>query len=229
MLSGMSSTGVIFDLDGTLVNTLDDIADAMNAVLAENGLPPHPVDAYRTFIGNGMRNLVRSALPERFRGAGELDRIFALMIERYGANLLVKTAPYPGVRELLGELRKRSVPCAVHSNKPHDQAVRVVAALFPDEGFFEVRGQEDGVPRKPDPEVALRIARFLQLDPREMIYLGDSDVDMKTALAAGMRPIGAAWGFRGAGELLASGAEVVIERPGDLLELLNRKGRPERG
>ena len=215
----MEFDGVIFDLDGTLVDTLEDIGDAMDRVLAREGAPGHTYAEYRYLIGHGIRNLVTEALPAELRSDERVARCYERMIDDYGANSLVKTRPYEGVPELVRGLRAGGVPLAIHSNKSDALTHDIVAALLDPEDFVAVHGARPDAPLKPDPAVALAIAARFGLPPARVVYLGDSLVDMRTATAAGMLPVGASWGFRTCEELVESGAAVVIDAPLDLLEL----------
>ncbi len=215
----MEFDGVIFDLDGTLVDTLEDIADAMNRVLALEGAPGHAYAEYRYLIGHGIRNLVTEALPAELRSAERVKRCYARMLEDYGAHALVKTRAYEGVPELVRALRADGVPLAVHSNKADGPTQAIVAALLDPGDFAVVAGARPDVPLKPDPAVALDIAARFGLPPARVVYLGDSLVDMRTGTAAGMIPVGAAWGFRTPEELVESGAAAVIDAPLELLAL----------
>lgn len=210
---------VIFDLDGTLADTILDIAEAVNISLASRGLPVHDIPAYKLMVGKGFANLVAQALPPGYpREAAELIRAEASA--RYAAHPLDKTRAYPGIPELLEALATTGLGRAILSNKPQALVDLVVEGLFPEAGFALVRGEGPGFPRKPDPAQALDLASRLGLEPGQIIYLGDSDVDMETAHNAGMVAVGAAWGFRGARELVQAGADHVIEAPLDLLALL---------
>ena len=215
----MEFDGVIFDLDGTLVDTLEDIGDAMDRVLAREGAPGHTYAEYRYLIGHGIRNLVTEALPAELRSDERVARCYERMIDDYGANSLVKTRPYEGVPELVRALRAGGVPLAVHSNKSDALTRDIVAALLDPDDFVVVHGARPDAPLKPDPAVALAIVARFGLPPARVVYLGDSLVDMGTATAAGMIPVGAAWGFRTRAELAESGAAVVIDAPLDLLAL----------
>ena len=211
--------GVIFDLDGTLVDTLEDIADAMDRVLAAEGAPGHTYEEYRYLIGRGIRNLVTESLPAELRSVERIARCYERMIEDYGRNSLVKTRAYEGVPELVRALRAGGVLLAIHSNKADAPTQALVAALLDPADFVVVHGARSDAPLKPDPAVALAIAERFELPPARVVYLGDSLVDMLTATAAGMIPVGALWGFRTREELVESGAAVVIEAPLDLLSL----------
>ena len=215
----MEFDGVIFDLDGTLVDTLEDIGDAMDRVLAREGAPGHTYGEYRYLIGHGIRNLVTEALPAELRSDERVARCYERMIDDYGVNSLVKTRPYEGVPELVRGLRAGGVPLAIHSNKSDALTHDIVAALLDPEDFVAVHGARPDAPLKPDPAVALAIAARFGLPPARVVYLGDSLVDMRTATAAGMLPVGASWGFRTCEELVESGAAVVIDAPLNLLEL----------
>jgi phosphoglycolate phosphatase len=214
---------VFFDLDGTLLDTLRDLADSGNAVLESRGHPVHPVDAYRTFIGNGMVNLVRDIFPEEHRPdeGAETDAILAEYREAYGRNWRNTTCPFPGIAEVLDALSERRVPVGVLSNKAHDFTVKCVEEFLGDWTWEVVLGARDGVAKKPDPAAALEAARSVDMDPGRCWFVGDSDVDMFTAVNAGMRAVGVSWGFRSVGELREAGAEEILDEPRDLLDLLS--------
>ncbi len=209
---------VLFDLDGTLLNTLEDLANAMNHVLEKWGLPPHALEDYKRFVGDGVENLVRRALPENMRDPSLVAKGVAAMRQEYSKAWALCTKPYPGVRELLDGLRARSIPMAVLSNKPDDFTKKMVKSFLGSWEFHPVLGERADLPRKPDPAGALEIASILKVQPERFLYLGDTDTDMKTAVSAGMFPVGALWGFRSAEELLSSGARKLIGRPQELLE-----------
>jgi phosphoglycolate phosphatase len=216
---GLRYDGVVFDLDGTLVDTLEDIADAMDRVLALEGAPGHSCEEYRYLIGHGIRNLVTLALPAELRDEATIGRCYQRMIEDYGRNSLVKTRAYDGVSELIRALRAAEIPLAIHSNKSDELTQAIVAALLDPADFVVVAGARPDAPLKPDPAVALAIAARFGLPPARVVYLGDSLVDMRTATAAGMVAVGAAWGFRTPQELTESGAAAVIDAPLELLDL----------
>lgn len=212
---------VLFDLDGTLLDTLEDLGDSMNAVLLGLHLPQHSMDKYRYFVGDGVEELVRRCLPEDQRGDQALiARGLEAMKAEYGRRWDQKTRPYDGVTEMLKVLPQRGLQMAVFSNKPDHFTRAVVSRYFPDTPFAAVVGALPGVGKKPDPSGAIGIARRMRLDPSEFLYVGDTNTDMKTAVSAGMYPVGALWGFRTADELLASGAKVLIECPLDMLNLV---------
>ncbi len=215
--------GVLFDLDGTLLDTLEDIGRSANEALEVLGFPPHPIEAYRQFIGDGITMLFRRALPDGVDGAA-IDQCVGGFRETYGRGWNVATRPYPGVPELLDGLAARSLSMAVLSNKPHEFTVQCVNEFLPRWTFRVVLGDREGFPRKPDPGEAMRIAAQFDLAPRQMAYLGDSAIDMATARRAGMFAVGAAWGFRSVDELQASGARRIVAHPLDLLKLLDHEG-----
>jgi len=211
---------IVFDLDGTLLNTLDDIADSVNRMLEEKGLPTHTVDAYRFFIGNGWRMLVTRALPEDQRSDERIDTCVERSRIIYHANWNRKTRAYAGVSDLMDRLQERGIPLAVLSNKPHDFALRYAEAYLGQWKFEAILGYSDRFPPKPDPTAALEIATRIGVAPENFLFVGDSAVDMRTAHAAGMHAVGAAWGFRGAKELEDSGCRILIHHPLEILPLL---------
>jgi phosphoglycolate phosphatase len=210
----------IFDLDGTLLNTLADLGDAANSVLRELGLPVHDYDAYKIFIGNGMKMLMTRALPREKRQEETIQNALAAMEEIYSRNWKNKTHAYEGVEDLLDEIEGRGLPMAVLSNKPDRLTKQTVQSFFPNRRFVSVRGARDGFPIKPDPTAALEIAGEMGCQPEDICYLGDTSMDMQTARRAGMFPVGALWGFRSAEELKEYGAEHLISHPLELLSFL---------
>jgi phosphoglycolate phosphatase len=212
---------VLFDLDGTLLDTLEDIADATNRILARHGYPIHPIDAYRYFVGEGARTLVRRVLPADARDDKTVDEMYAEFRGEYALNWNAKTRPYDGIPEMLDGVVARGLKIAVLSNKPDDLTKKCVVELLPRWSFTAVLGHHDGIPPKPDPTGALEVARGLGDRPERILYLGDSSIDMKTALASGMYGVGVLWGFRPRAELEESGARVVIEKPYDVFDLLD--------
>jgi phosphoglycolate phosphatase len=226
----MPETGfsaVIFDLDGTLLDSLDDLADSMNAVLAAMDAPGHPVEDYRFFVGEGIVKLAERVLPPDRRDEAAVRRCVELMSDEYRRRWDQKTRPYQGVRELLDGLARRRVPMSILSNKPAEFTRDAVARLLADWRFDFVLGVSDGLPRKPDPAGALRICRDWGIPPESCLFLGDTRTDMRTARSAGMYAVGALWGFRTAEELLAHGARALISRPIELLRFfpVSRPGR----
>lgn len=216
----MKFKAVLFDLDGTLLDTLDDLADSMNAVLAGAGFPAHEVEAYKYFVGNGLRNLTEKCLPAEHRSPGEVDLHLDRLRREYELRWDKKTKPYKGIPELLDALVSQGIKIAVLSNKADEFAIRVVKKLLPGWRFEAVVGEKPGYPKKPDPAGAIAIAAQLGIPCHEFLYLGDTNVDMKTAVSAGMYAVGALWGFRKADELAEGGARVLIPEPTALLDLL---------
>jgi len=216
----MAIRGVIFDLDGTLLDTLADIACAMNRVLAGRGLAEYPLTDYRWFVGDGAEVLVRRTLSGHAAGEEMISQCLAEFKSAYSASWNVLTKPYPGIPALLDALEKKGMGMAVLSNKPHELTVRCVGAFLPRWRFAAVLGEQPGRLRKPDPAGALEAARLLHVPPRDIVYLGDTATDMQTAIAAGMMPVGALWGFRPAAELLESGARHLIETPSGLMDVV---------
>lgn len=209
----MSHRAVIFDLDGTLIDSLADIGLAANSVLESFGLPLHPLARYKDFIGEGVGRLFQRALPEDHRTDEWVTRSGAAFQSAYANRWNQKTVLYAGISDLLDALRARQIPMAVLSNKPDAFTRKCVDWFLAPWNFAAVAGEKPPTPRKPDPQGALLIAQTLQVDPHEVLYLGDTPVDMETARRAGMTALGVAWGFRPAAELTESGAEAVISVP----------------
>ena len=216
----MSYCAVMFDLDGTLLDTLEDLADAMNVALGQLGCPARPIEEFKLIVGDGVVVMAQRSLPESRRDEATIARCVALVREEYGKRWADKTHPYAGIPELLDALAGRGIRMAVVSNKPDDFTRLCVGRLLPRWRFDAVIGVSPATPPKPDPKGVLESAARLGLAPADFLYLGDTNTDMRTAVAAGMFPVGALWGFRSAEELLASGAKVLIGKPGDLLPLL---------
>ncbi len=216
----MKYRALLFDLDGTLLDTLKDIADSANNVLACFGFPQHEVVDYKYFVGSGMRALAFRALPENHRDQATVDKITAQIEKEYSKRWANNTRPYPGIPEMLDALAISGIKMAILSNKPQKPAEQTVSTLLPRWHFEIIAGAQPDVPLKPDPTAALQIAGKMNISPSEFIYLGDSAIDMKTAVAANMYPVGALWGFRMADELLSGGAKALIQKPSQLLSLL---------
>lgn len=212
--------GYIFDLDGTLLDTLASIANSFNRSLRSLGYPDHPVDSFRYFIGDGQRKCVERCLPE---GASE-EEIIALMAHQtrdYALTWQQNVTVYDGIEPLLETLQDRGKQLAVLSNKNHEFAVQCVSHFFPKVSFDVVMGYAPDVPHKPDPTGALKIAAAMGLAPNEIAFIGDSAPDMKTAVASGNLAIGALWGFRDFAELKSAGAQHIIDHPSRVLTVGN--------
>jgi phosphoglycolate phosphatase len=215
----MIHNAVLFDLDGTLLDTLADLGASMNRALARLGFLPHPVGSYKTFVGEGVSVLAQRALPPDRRDEASVKACVEAMGEEYAIHWMDATRPYDGIAELLSGLAKRTIKLAILSNKPHAMTRLLVAHFFPQTRFDSVNGARDGVPKKPHPIGALTIAQQLKIAPEHFLYLGDSGVDMETATSAGMFPVGALWGFRDEQELLIHGAKALIKHPLELLKI----------
>jgi len=217
----MKYSAVLFDLDGTLLDTLEDLGGSVNSVLVSLGFPGHGMEAYRYFVGDGVENLVRRSLPDEVRGDENLVREgVSKMRAEYSRRWHERTRVYDGITELLDGLEARGVRCAVLSNKPHPAVLDVMGHYFPRRRFDAALGARPHVPNKPDPAAALEIGRMLGIAPSRFVYLGDTNTDMQTAIAAGMLPVGALWGFRTEAELRESGAAVLVAHPREVLDLL---------
>ncbi|HBI14552.1 MAG TPA: HAD family hydrolase [Desulfobulbaceae bacterium] len=218
----MQHKAVIFDLDGTLLDTLDDLAASGNRVLAAAGMPVHPEDRYRFFVGDGLQVLIERIVPPDRRDPEQLAALVEAFREDYGRNWDVHTRLYEGVAFLLSALQEEGLAINVLSNKPDDFTRLCVSRYLHAWSFREILGQRPGMARKPDPAGALYIADKLGLPPSAFLYLGDTGTDMQTAVSAGMHAVGALWGFRTAEELLASGAADLAGQPLDVLRLMQR-------
>jgi phosphoglycolate phosphatase len=207
----------IFDLDGTLLNTLEDLADSMNCVLERNRLPRHDLSAYKYFVGDGIDMLVQRALPFEVASENEFQRFVREMKTEYAGRWLNKTRPYPGVVEMLAAFAAANFKTAVLSNKPDDASNEIIKALLPNHPFRMVLGATAERPKKPDPSAALEIASRLNISHQHFLFIGDTSIDMQTARAAGMFPVGVLWGFRPAEELLAAGAKLLLKEAADLI------------
>jgi phosphoglycolate phosphatase len=207
---------VIFDLDGTLLDTLDDLADAANRMLRLQGFAPHPIDAYRTFVGDGLFVLIKRITPSNI-SEDKLLRCMRIFEQQYETNWNNKTALYPGIETMLNRLTELQVHIAILSNKPDNYTKKCVNKFLVSHDFYPVLGQREHIERKPSPTGALEIANKLNAAPRSCIFVGDSSVDMKTGNAAGMISIGVSWGFRTESELLEAGAQHIIHHPLELV------------
>ncbi len=217
----MKYKAVVFDLDGTLVNSLEDLADSTNHALTEMGYDTHPLESFKYFVGNGVVMLGYRALPEHARDDETVRKCVEMSLEEYGRRWDKKTRPYDGMPELLNELVARGIKLAVLSNKGQEFTTKVVDKILADWKFEEVWGVSETVPPKPDPTGALNIAKAMGVKPEECLYLGDTSTDMETANGSGMYAIGALWGFRTAEELAANGAATLLSNPQDMIQILD--------
>lgn len=217
---------VIFDLDGTLLNTISDLGNASNHALEQLGYPTHPLEAYPYFVGNGVSKLLQRVLPEEVRADKKVfDKLKARFMEFYDAHLTDTTVPYPGIPELLESLNKLDVKIAVASNKYQSAVDRLIPKMFPGVKWVAVEGQRDDVPVKPDPSIVFNILNRCPTPKDEVLYVGDSGVDMDTAARAGVDSVGVDWGFRPRKELEEHYADAIVSHPVEILSLLDNPKR----
>lgn len=212
---------IIFDLDGTLVNSIYDLADAVNDSLIELGYPAHEVDKYYHFVGDGTLKLSERALPKNHRNQEEILQLHSMFSERYQKCCLNKTKAYEGINEVLHNLKESGIKCAVASNKPDNFAKYIVSQLFGNNIFDCVVGKKDSVPAKPAPDIIYDILGILNEDKNKTLLVGDSDVDVKTAHNSGIKCIGCVWGFRGETELKNAGSDFLAYKPSDINKIVN--------
>jgi phosphoglycolate phosphatase len=215
----MKFKGIIFDLDGTLVNSLEDISDAMNKVLQGLNFPTHTYETYQYFIGSGLRNLVSKALPVTNNSDDQIEICFECMINEYREICTLKTKPYDGIVELLENLTSQNIKMAVFSNKADELTKKIASEIFPNH-FDQAVGLSTEALKKPNPFEALEIGKKWNLKPEEILFVGDSDIDMQTAVNANMFPVGVTWGYRTEEELKNSGAKLVVNTASELIEIL---------
>lgn len=216
----LNTSAILFDLDGTLLDTLEDISDAMNIVMNRYGFPSRASRTYKMAIGSGLKKLVEATLPEEAKNDDLTGRFIKDVREEYSRRLHNKTKPYPGIPELLHQLRDMNYPLSVLSNKPQAFTKKIIDHYFKHLNMHPVFGARDSFPKKPDPSSAMQIAKILNLPPGSILYLGDTKTDMETARAAGMIPIGVLWGFRDKKELKEAGAWHLIASPSELPGLI---------
>lgn len=215
----MSKQLAIFDLDGTLLDTVADLANATNQALAKYGYPTHPTEAYYRFVGNGINKLFARALPEEARTEENVQRIRTLFIPYYNEHNADDSHPYPGIVELLTHLQSQGIQLAVASNKYQQATAKLVGHFFPNIRFAAVYGQREGVPIKPDPTIVNDILSETGISRAHSLYIGDSGVDMQTARNASVESVGVTWGFRDEEELRNNGATHIIHHAKDILKL----------
>ena len=209
---------VIFDLDGTLLDSIEDIASSMNKVLESLQLPTHKIEDYKHFVGGGVDILVENALSNQSKEIkDEVTKRFKI---EYDGKLHSKTLPYDGIYDLLDELKKLDINLAVLSNKPHEFTVSYVNHFFKNYNFKEIHGQKKDVPKKPDPKAALDIVKCLDSSCENTYFIGDTKIDMQTAKSANMTAIGVLWGFRDEKELRDFGADFIVSNPLEILKII---------
>lgn len=212
---------VIFDLDGTLINSVADLGQATNHALQLHGFPMHDLSKYNYFVGNGVTKLIERALPEQFRDEATIEKVKSDFLDYYMRHKTDLTRPYDGIPELLHVLQEKSVKIAVASNKFIAGTQALVKGFFPDIDFCAVLGQREGVPIKPDPYIANEALQLAGVDRGDCLYVGDTATDMQTASNAGLESVGVSWGFRPVSELKDAGAAHIIDKPAELLSLVD--------
>lgn len=215
----MSFKAIIFDLDGTLLNTLGDLSDSINRILINEGFPDHNEEEIQSFIGHGSKSLIYNALPTDKRDNYSVQNYYESFLVDYNQNYYKKTYPYEGVIEMLGEITKQGIAMTVLSNKPESLVKKCINKLLSDWKFDIIIGSNDSLPLKPDPAGALFISEKLNIPPAEFLFLGDSVVDIQTALSAGMFSIGALWGFQ-PNDLIGCDAHALINHPMEIIKYL---------
>ena len=207
----------IFDLDGTLLDTIDDISDSMNHILSLYNYPLHDAETYKSFVGNGVSSLVCHSLPKDVRNEGVISNIQAQYSQWYSGHSRIKTKPYCKIIDVLQILKRRGMKLAMCSNKPHTPTCELADIYFPD--IFDcVYGNMHGMAHKPDPAIIFEIMKRLESESKDTALIGDSDIDMKTAKAAGILAVGVTWGYRSRDILMQSGADKIISAPLELLD-----------
>ena len=209
---------MIFDLDGTLLDTIRDLAEATNHVLAAHGYPTHSTEAYHYFVGNGVRTLISRSLPEQARTPERIEQFKEEQVAYYHEHMYDHTRPFPGMQQVLAALQGRGIKLAVVSNKVDEAVQQMICDFFPEIRFEHICGQRDGIPHKPDPTMVNLVIAEAGVSKAEVLYFGDSDVDMQTAHNAGVKGIGVLWGYRTKEELQSAGAYAVLDKVEDLLD-----------
>lgn len=217
----MNIQGIIFDLDGTLIDSIPDITTSANQLLQNHGFVTHEASDYTRWIGNGARKLLERAIPEGIDGQ-TMDRMLEEYLDLYSENCTRGTMVYEGIAGLLEFLARQKIPFSILTNKPHEVTQKVVKHYFPDIDFRFILGQRNGFPRKPDPSVALKIASGLKCVPSNMLFIGDSDTDMRTGKSAGMMPVGVTWGYGSVDSLLQAGCEQTVNSANELIQWIDK-------
>ncbi|MCD8387509.1 MAG: HAD family hydrolase [Bacteroidales bacterium] len=213
-------TYVMFDLDGTLLNTIHDLGDAVNYALEQMGYPQHTIPSYKGMVGNGVQRLIERALPPEAVNPQIVDRVLSHFKKYYDEHCCDKTEPYEGIPELISKLTAEGVNLAVTSNKYQLAVTKIIRHFFPDANWRAVLGNVAGVPRKPDPSVVFEALNQFPTPKREVLYVGDSAVDMETARRACIESVGVTWGFRPESELRAAYADHIVTSPDDIFTIV---------
>jgi phosphoglycolate phosphatase len=220
----MNIKGIIFDLDGTLINSIPDIADAANQLMVNHNFPVHDPSSYVDWIGNGALKLLKLAVPKSV-SEEDLHELLAEYLEIHTRNCINKTHRYPGIDNILDYLNEQNISISILTNKPHAITLKVFEQYFKKWKFDFVLGQMQGNPKKPNPQLAIEIANELHFIQHDMLFIGDSDTDMKTGLAAGMIPLGVTWGYDDEYSIVEAGAKYLMNDTKELLEFLKSKNR----
>ncbi|MBE6837250.1 MAG: HAD family hydrolase [Ruminococcus sp.] len=218
---------VVFDLDGTLVDSVCDLADSVNFILSKNGYPINDTDKYYKFVGDGTLKLVERALKGKTDDKKVIMRLHDEFLAYYSEHCLDKTRAYDGIYELLKNLNKMNVMISVASNKTDVFTKEIVSKLFEEIAFSDVSGKKEGVPKKPDPQIVFDIMNYSNVKPFETLYVGDSDVDVQTGHNAGLLICGCEWGFRGREELLNAGSDFIVKYPKEIISIINNLNKGE--
>ena len=213
----MKYQAAIFDMDGTLIDSLEDLTDSVNEAMAHYGFPSHTLEECRYFVGNGARKLIERSIPkDKADNSDFVSEVLEYYNGCYKRHLTNKTHPYNGIIDMLKRLQEKNISLGVCTNKQQFAADEIISAMFPVDMFGAVIGDQKGLPRKPDPAKVLKIADQFNVKPERVAYFGDTSVDMETAHNAGFLSIGVTWGFRPKSELIESGAEIIINHPSEL-------------
>ena len=224
----MNIQGVIFDLDGTLIDSLEDIGDAMNHILAKYGLPRHSLDKYRYFVGDGLDNLVKRSLPPELVCDKNVSFYLSEFKSLYGEHCLDKTAPYPGILNMLQYLWKNNIHTAVFSNKSDEFTKHIVNSIFPGHEFETVSGAGNAILKKPDPAEAIRIMKSWKIDSAECLFVGDLPVDVETAHRSGMLSVAVTWGFRGGSDTRILNPDFTVSEASEIISIISKKNEGAR-
>lgn len=216
----MAKSLIIFDLDGTLLNTIGDLGNACNHALSSLGYPIHGLASYPMMVGNGITKLIERALPDDVRTPEKIVEARSIFIEYYNNHCCDLTKPYPGIQQLLAELTKRGVNLAVASNKYQEAVTKIIAHYFPDDNFKAILGNREGVPTKPDPSVVFEVLSECPTPKADVLYVGDSGIDIETARRACIESVGVTWGFRPEKELKDAYADHIISDPDSILDII---------